>query len=170
MLAAYGREATGRLDSLMAGSGAVDVRYGLVPDRGPLDLVVGGWPRLVADGRSVAAAADSLEGTFPQFSARRYARSAVAVTRDTATLLLVAVDGVPRGADSGPSVGMTLVEFADLLISLGAFQALNLDGGGSTTLLVRDRVVNTPTDPEGERAVGISLFVVRRGPAGSDAR
>jgi len=170
VLAAYGREAAARLDSLLAGSGPVDVRYGLAPDRGPLELVVGGWPRLVVDGRSVAAAADSLEGTFPQFSARRYARSAVAVTRDTAALLLVTVDGVPRGADTGPSVGMTLVEFADLLVSLGAFQALNLDGGGSTTLLVRDRVVNTPTDPEGERAVGISLFVVRRGPAGSDAR
>lgn len=162
VLAAYGPAAAARLDTLLAGTGPLQVRYGMVPDRGPLELVVGGWPRLVVDGRSVAAAADSLEGTFPEFSARRYARSAVAVTRDSATLLLVTVDGVPRGAETGPSAGMTLVEFADLLLSLGAFQALNLDGGGSTTLLVRDRVANAPTDPEGERAVGISLFVVRR--------
>lgn len=162
VLAAYGRRAAARLDSLLEGTGPIRFRYALLPDRGGLSLVVGGWPRLLVDGRNVAAHADSLEGTFPEFSAERHARSAVGITRDSTTLLLVTVDGVPRGSETGPSAGMTLVELADLMSSLGAYQALNLDGGGSTTLVVGGRVVNTPTDPDGERAVGNALFVVRR--------
>jgi exopolysaccharide biosynthesis protein len=158
LLAAYGT-ARARLDSLLQGAGEVVVRHRLEPARGALALTMGGWPRVVADGRNVAAQADSMEGTFPRFSAQRHPRTAVGMTRDSATLLLVLVDGRPR--ESGQSVGMTLVELADFLIRIGAWQALNLDGGGSTTLWVRDRVVNTPSDPAGERPVGNALFVLR---------
>jgi exopolysaccharide biosynthesis protein len=44
--------------------------------------------------------------------------------------------------------------------SLGAREALNLDGGGSTTMTVGARVVNRPSDPTGERAVSNGLFVL----------
>jgi exopolysaccharide biosynthesis protein len=44
--------------------------------------------------------------------------------------------------------------------SLGAREALNLDGGGSTTMTVRRRVVNRPSDPSGERPVSAGLFVL----------
>ncbi|MBX6364229.1 MAG: phosphodiester glycosidase family protein [Gemmatimonadetes bacterium] len=160
-LAAFGA-ARPRLDSLLTGKGPITVRLRFDPDRGPLSLVVGGWPRLLVRGTSVAAGADSLEGTFPRFSAHRYARSAVGISPDSATLLLVTVDGPPEGTTGGSSVGMTLVELANLMRSLGAADALALDGGGSSTLLAGDRVVNVPSDRTGERAVGISLFVVRR--------
>lgn len=160
-LAAFGA-ARPRLDSLLSGKGPITVHLRLDPDRGPLSLVVGGWPRLLVAGSSVAAGADSLEGTFPRFSAHRYARSAVGISRDSATLLLVTVDGPPEGTTGGSSVGMTLVELADLMRSLGAADALAFDGGGSSTLLAGDRVVNVPSDRAGERKVGISLFVVRR--------
>ena len=82
-------------------------------------------------------------------------------TRGGDTLLLVAVDG--RQASS---VGMSLAELARTMIGLGAWDALNLDGGGSTTLVVGDSVVNTPSDPTGERAVG-DVLLVRRDSAGS---
>lgn len=160
-LAAFGA-ARPRLDSLLTGKGPITVKLRFDPDRGPLSLVVGGWPRLLVRGTSVAAGADSLEGTFPRFSARRYARSAVGISRDSATLFLVTVDGPPEGTTGGSSVGMTLVELADLMRSLGAADALALDGGGSSTLLAGDRVVNVPSDRTGERAVGISLFLVKR--------
>jgi exopolysaccharide biosynthesis protein len=114
---------------------------------------------VVTDGQNVAAQADSVEGTFARFSAQRHPRTAVAMTRDSLTVLLVAVDGRPR--QPGGSVGMTLVELADFLVRIGAWQALNLDGGGSTTLWVRDRVVNLPSDSAGERPVGNALFVLR---------
>ena len=41
-----------------------------------------------------------------------------------------------------------------------AYQALNLDGGGSTTMVVADQVVNNPSDPTGERPVANALLVV----------
>lgn len=57
-------------------------------------------------------------------------------------LYLVTVDG----RQSGYSDGMTLGEAADLMIALGATEAINLDGGGSTTFVVRGSVVNRPSD------------------------
>jgi exopolysaccharide biosynthesis protein len=55
---------------------------------------------------------------------------------------------------------MTLPEAARLMRSLGASDALNLDGGGSTTMTIRGQVVNRPSDPGGERPVGDGLFVM----------
>ena len=72
-----------------------------------------------------------------------------------------------RMAKSSPwSVGMTLREMAALMRSLGATEAINLDGGGSTALVVRDssgsfRPANRPSDPTGERPVANALAVVR---------
>jgi hypothetical protein len=131
------------------------------PDRGALQALVGGWPRIVAGGMNVAAAADSVEGTFPRFAAARHPRSAVGFSRDSATLFLVAVDG--RQTESA---GMTLVELANALIRLGVHDALNLDGGGSTALVVGDTVVNKPSDQTGERPVGDVLVITREKPTG----
>jgi phosphodiester glycosidase len=131
------------------------------PDRGPLRTLVGGWPRVVRGGVDVAAAADSVEGTFPRFAAGRNPRSAVGFSRDSATLFLVAVDGRQTG-----SMGMTLVELAKAMIGLGVYDALNLDGGGSTALVVGDTVVNKPSDQTGERPVGDVLVITRELPDG----
>jgi hypothetical protein len=131
----------------------------LVPDRGPLRTVVGGWPRIVDAGRNVALAADSVEGTIPRFSRERHPRSALGISRDSGTLYLVAVDGRQH-----TSVGMTLEELAGAMIALGAYEAVNLDGGGSTALVVRDSIVNTPSDTSGERAVGNVVAITRRAP------
>ena len=108
-------------------------------------------------GRNVAARADAVEGTFPRFSRARHPRSAVGVSRDSTTLYLVAVDGRWK-----TSVGMSLEELANEMIALGAHDALNLDGGGSTTLVLGDSIANTPSDPSGERPVG-DVIVVTRG-------
>jgi exopolysaccharide biosynthesis protein len=55
---------------------------------------------------------------------------------------------------------MTLPELAQLLEALGVDEALNLDGGGSSTLVVDGRPANRPSDPEGERAVVNALALV----------
>ena len=127
--------------------------------------LVGGWPRIVRGGASVVEAADSLEGTSTRFSTTRHPRSAVGVTRGGDTLLLVVVDGRQVA-----SVGMSLAELARTMIGLGAWDALNLDGGGSTALVVGDSVVNTPSDPTGERAVGDVLLVTRDSVGATRAR
>jgi hypothetical protein len=135
----------------------VEIVTKLVPDRGPLRTVVGGWPRIVDAGRNIALAADSVEGTVPRFSRARHPRSALGISRDSTTLYLVAVDGRQQ-----TSVGMTLEELADAMIAMGAFEAMNLDGGGSTALIVRDSIVNKPSDANGERPVGNIVAITRR--------
>jgi hypothetical protein len=127
------------------------------PNRGRLCTLVGGWPRIVTDGQSVAEQADQVEGTFPRFSATRHPRAGVGFSRDSATLYLVTVDGRQES-----SSGMSLVEFAALMRNVGAYQGLNLDGGGSATMVIRGRIVNQPSDSTGERTVGNAIIITRR--------
>ncbi len=62
---------------------------------------------------------------------------------------------------------MSLAELADLMLDLGAHDAINLDGGGSTAMVVRDgpegrlALANHPSDAGGERAVANALALVR---------
>ena len=73
-------------------------------------------------------------------------RTAVGIDRDTGRILLLVVDG-----RSKLSRGYTLVELARMMRRLGAEDALNLDGGGSSTMVGKDRdggvrVLNPPSD------------------------
>jgi hypothetical protein len=73
-------------------------------------------------------------------------RTAIGIDRDTKTLLFLVVDG-----RQSFSRGNTMVELANRMISLGADEALNLDGGGSSTIMARGRggrlkVINSPSD------------------------
>lgn len=114
--------------------------------------VMGGYPELLAEGARVS----DLENSF---AADRHPRTAVGYDSDVGRLWLVVVDG-RRSA----SVGMTLPELTDLLLSAGADEALNLDGGGSSTIWVGEiGVANSPSDSSGERPVGNSLWLVRDG-------
>jgi hypothetical protein len=129
-----------------------------------LRTVVGGWPVIVRDS-AVAMAADSAGASFAPV---RHPRTAVGLARDGRELLLVVVDGRQKPY----SDGMTLRELAELFRSLGATQALNLDGGGSSTFVLADpsapnglRIMNRPSDKV-ERAVGNALAVVHGCPAG----
>jgi Phosphodiester glycosidase len=124
-------------------------------------LVVGGGPRLLRRGRvSVAARPEGfapLEAPafFGSFVASRQPRTLAGVRSD-GSLLLVTVDG----RRPGWSAGVTLLEAARVMRSLGARDALNLDGGGSTGMVVRGEVVNRPSDRPGERAVSDGIFVL----------
>ncbi|GAA2799910.1 phosphodiester glycosidase family protein [Saccharopolyspora taberi] len=145
-----GREGgVGELDDLKPGD-PVSVDYGLAPVGAPeYQAAVGGFPIL----RDGAALSDlDTEALAPRTSA--------GVSADGKHVFLVAMDG-----RSDVSVGLTVSELADLLKQLGADDAVNLDGGGSTTLVAReegaDRVTvrNNPSDGK-ERPVanGIGLF------------
>jgi exopolysaccharide biosynthesis protein len=69
--------------------------------------------------------------------------------------LFVIVDG----RSSGYSRGMTLTEFADLFKELGATEAYNLDGGGSSTMYFQGRVVNNPLGKGQERGVSDIIYI-----------
>ena len=87
----------------------------------------------------------------------RHPRTAIGFSRDSSTLYLLTVDG--RSENSG---GMTLVELATMMRRLGAWQAMNFDGGGSTTMVIDGALVNKPSDTTGEREVGNVLAVVKK--------
>ena len=146
-----------RLAASVASGAPLRIVLAFLPRHGHLCALVGGWPRLVVDGRSIADSVDRLEGTFPRFSVTRHPRTAVGFSRDSSTLYLITVDG-----RSESSSGMSLAELASLMQSLGVAQGLNLDGGGSTTLVLGGRVVNHPSDSAGERTVGNVLLITRR--------
>jgi hypothetical protein len=71
---------------------------------------------------------------------------------------LIAIDG----RQPGYSLGMTFRELQRLVGRLELVDALNLDGGGSTTMVVRGRIVNRPSDPAGPRKVSDALLVFLR--------
>jgi len=92
-------------------------------------------------------------------------RTAIGIDSDTGKILLVVVDG-----RSEFSSGYTLVELAELMVQLGAEEALNLDGGGSSTMAVTPpggalTVANAPSDGH-QRPVPEGLGLVWSPPAG----
>jgi muramoyltetrapeptide carboxypeptidase len=118
------------------------------------DAVAGG-PLLLAGGVPLADAA--VESFSRVFCLARHPRTALGVRADGALLLLV-VDG----RDPARSVGMSLPELTALLVELGAVDAINLDGGGSTTMVIGGEVVNRPSDRLGEREIADALLVFPR--------
>ena len=159
VLAAYGAGSRLREVQGMADGDTIRVVLTTLPRTGlgaPI-ILLGGWPRILRDGQEVAVDAPTVEGTISRNAETRHPRSAIGFSRDSSTLFLLAVDGRTR-----KSVGMTLVELAALMRRIGAWQAMNFDGGGSSTLIVDGALANVPSDSTGERAVGNALLVVKR--------
>jgi hypothetical protein len=127
----------------------------------PGDSAVNGGPQLVNDGNvSIAPRVDGLihpddPSYFYGWGIRRNPRTMIGVDRQ-GRLLLVEVDGRQAAA----SQGLTIPEAGRLMKALGAVQAMNLDGGGSSSMVIDDRLVNTPSDTTGERPVGDALVVL----------
>ena len=139
---------------------SVRITRALVPFH-PRDAV-GGRPMLVRDSAIVPEVETEGQASF----IARNPRTAVGIARSGRRLILAVVDGRQKGY----SDGMTLRETAELMRALGARDAINLDGGGSSTLVYRTqsgmRIANRPSDslPNGihfERAVGDALAIVR---------
>lgn len=109
---------------------------------------IGGNPTLVRNGE-IFIERTGYGGFF-----NRHPRTGVGTTPD-GRVLFVTVDG----RQAGYSIGMTPWRFAKLFVSLGANYALNLDGGGSTTMVVEGDIVNRPSDGY-ERPVSSSLLLL----------
>lgn len=113
--------------------------YYITPDIGNAQAAFGGGAMLVADGRAVTEFSHVVSGYQP--------RSAIGVDKSGKKLYLVAVDGRQE-----LSRGMTMSELSNLMLSLGCYQAVNLDGGGSTNMVASTawnenlHKVNTPTE------------------------
>jgi Phosphodiester glycosidase len=128
------------------------------PDWRGVETVIGGGPVLVQNGQLI----DDPHSPVPNERFHRNPVSAVGISRDAQTLLLVSVDGrQPRF-----SVGLTQPQLAAYMRWLGAYQAMEFDSGGSVTMAVRlpgrsvPVVVNSPSDGH-ERRVANALLVFR---------
>jgi exopolysaccharide biosynthesis protein len=114
---------------------------------------VSGWPALIISCEPIR----DLPGS-DHFTRAPHPRTAVGLSKDGKTMYFVVADGRREGVP-----GLTLPELAAFMDEeLDACAAMNLDGGGSSAMWVRDRIVNKPSDPV-ERKVGNHLAVVRAG-------
>ena len=108
--------------------------YDTIPPAPWIEQAVGGHPRLVNAGAPI-----------PEFAGNcleRHPRTSGGFNADRTKLILAVADG-----RSSSSIGMTCASMANLMVSLGAHEAINLDGGGSSTAWRADRgVLNVPSD------------------------
>ncbi len=120
---------------------------------GKIYNAISGNRTLVRNGKVVAALDDELLNP----------RTAIALDRASRHLILIAVDG----RQPGYSEGVTLVELAQIILHHGGYNAINLDGGGSTTMVIegaagRSKVLNSPINnsiPGRQRPVGNHLGI-----------
>jgi hypothetical protein len=158
---------------VLSATGAAAAQFGAlaVGDRVSIRLAIAaGWEDTVhaVGGRDILVRNGQidLEPDRPNQLTATHPRSAIGIT-PAGHVLLVTVDG--RSSDSG---GLTTTELAELMIERGAVTAMNLDGGGSTTLAVRRpgdvevSIVNTPSDGT-ERTVATTLQLISSIPTGS---
>jgi len=134
----------------------VILKMGTSPIIGNVTALIGGGPRLLINGVKPPTYV-GFEGFGSDFVNTRHPRTAVGFNQDSTKVFFVVVDG----RQSNLSVGMTIDELANLMLSVGAYNAVNLDGGGSSTMVIHNQVVNSPSDPGGERSVANALFAVR---------
>ena len=115
-------------------SGKAVVEISTVPEWKNVRHIISGGPYLIKDSNvyvdMTAEKLASIGGKNP--------RTAIGYTKDN-TMIMVAVDG-----RENKSVGMTLMQLAYFMKSLGCINAINLDGGGSTVMYVNGQVVNNP--------------------------
>lgn len=109
------------------------------PDWTQMKMAVSGGGMLVVDG--------AVPQTFTHEVAGRHPRTAVGSSEDGKVLYMVAVDG-----RQSHSIGMTMQELAEFMLEIGAYNAVTMDGGGSTTIVSREpgtqnlAVQNSPSD------------------------
>lgn len=126
----------------------------------PTTSILNGGPELVRDGRlHVTPATDGMvQSGNPSFyygwMHKRNPRTLAGVDAAGRTVLVTA-DG--RSTDA---LGLSIPESAAVARALGLRDAVNLDGGGSTTMVVDGDVINDPSDAAGERPVGDALLIL----------
>ncbi|APF17786.1 hypothetical protein Calab_2248 [Caldithrix abyssi DSM 13497] len=126
-----------------------------------LKEMVGGYPKIVYRGENWADEGYQEEGG-PGHAYQIHPRTAIGFNADSSKLYFFTVDGRKTGVYQG----MTLPQLADVMIDFGVAYGLNLDGGGSTTFVLRDEIMNHPSDGS-ERPVANAVLAISTAPRGS---
>jgi hypothetical protein len=154
-----GPDASSALEDLKVGD-TVLVYLGTQPPVRHVRTMVGGVGMILSEGKPVPDSINVSEKTNMTFLIARHPRTFVGFDRDSTKLFLCVVDGRQER-----SIGMNFQEMADFLLSIGVWNAVNLDGGGSSTMVIHDKIVNAPSDKTGERPVANTLQIVRMNPS-----
>ncbi len=130
------------------------------PIKTPTSLdVIGGGPQLLNDGEiNILSKKEGFrwsEDFYYHFAQYRHPRSFAGI-KENGNILLVTVDG----RNPHESIGVSFYESAKILQSLGAVEGMNLDGGGSSSMVVNDQLVNHPSDSTGERPVSDGILLL----------
>ena len=146
VLSASGRRGRDLLAHIAEGD-AVQIRETIIPERvGDSNLwasfthIIGGGPLLLQDGMAPVTKAYEREGFDQAFHSFWHPRTALGKKAD-GTLLFVTI----TAAAAGVRRGVKLPRLAELFLEWGATDALNLDGGNSSMLVIRDEVVSVKT-------------------------
>ena len=124
------------------------------------DYVAEGWsPNALAGSdvaeKDAATSGDARLNFYNGWLLRRNPRTAVGIMPD-GTLLFVTVDG----RNPTHSIGASIPEMTSLMRDLGASDAMNLDGGGSTATYVNGLIQGVPSDAAGERPDGDAIVIL----------
>ncbi|MEI8378018.1 MAG: phosphodiester glycosidase family protein [bacterium] len=134
----------------------VKYSYKLCPDVFcKVQYAFAGGPNLIIDGKKNIDAAAQKFGIL--FLSEITARSAIGIKKD-GTVILLSVDGRQRGV----SEGVNIYELADIMCELGAWQAMNLDGGSSTQMVINKQLVNIPVNRVGARVTNAVVVVKKK--------
>lgn len=126
----------------------------ILPGSHKIDTAISGGPQIISQGKICVG--QGREGFRKGFSSEKHPRTAVGYTQDRRFLIMMVVDG--RRPDY--SRGVDLIELAELMLSFECYDAVNMDGGGSSTMVINNEVVNQPSDFIGPRPVANCLLVV----------
>ena len=119
-----------------------------------MQTAVGGGPVLVQNGQIKITNEEELKFTGKAIS-DKHPRTCMGYTKDGYLIIMVI-----QGRLAGIADGATLQQEAKLLIDAGCIEALNLDGGGSSCMLVNGKETIKPSDKEGERKVP-AVFIIK---------
>ena len=119
-----------------------------------MKTAIGGGPVLIQEGKITITNRE--EQIFVNGLADLHPRTAMGYTRNRKLIILVI-----QGRFKGIAEGATLNEEANILSDLNCYEALNLDGGGSSCMLVNGKETIKPSDKEGQRAVP-AVFIIKR--------
>ncbi len=122
----------------------------------PVSEGMGGGPVLVEDGAvRVTWEEEVFFGSGIGEPTSLNSRTGIGYTADGKVLMIVADKGVLNGQPGTNSFGVSLIELGQLFVDLGAVEAMNLDGGGSSTMVIANRLVNRPGGSSSQRPVAV---------------
>jgi hypothetical protein len=152
MVLSLGPRLATQFSSIQVGA-TLKIMTALTPDLKGVQTAIGGGPALVARGQSLYR---NVKGKAAARSIDRNPRTAIGWNKTD--FFFVVVDGRQKDL----SIGVGFPELADIMLEVGCQEALNLDGGGSSTLWLKGNVVNHPSEKGVERNVANALVLLRK--------